>query len=538
MSSLSIAHQLGTLQLEESEVLDMICIGFGPASLAIAIALADKCAALSPSSRPLPRVLFLEKQPQFSWHAGMQLPEAHMQISFLKDLATPRDPTSPFSFINYLHSKGRLQKFINLGTFLPARKEYEDYMRWCAEHFDNSVRYGREITKVDQVLNDNTGLVDGFKVQWNDIATGDTGMAHARHVVVATGGSPFVPEIFKPFTTGSWPRFQHSSKYATAMQSLEKVRSEPEAVRHELEAALDSLDEATYDVLDSDSLASQMIAEMGQDSKALSKPQPTPRSADEIAAIEKKAVSLRQKLTSLRTGLDAVGLGEVPERFVVIGGGQSAAEIYVDLQSRFPKSEVVIVVKGASLRPSDDSPFVNEIFDPDRVDGIFAQDPAERQAALTLDKATNYGVVRLELLERIYEALYHQEITEPDSSKWRCRVLPNRSVLGVARAEDGRGVVLDLAPTSEVENGRAATAQRECLAATMVFFATGYVRNAHERILAGTRDLLPQGCESFKVARDYRVNYDEAKVDGNAAGVWLQGCNEKTHGVSTPSPWL
>jgi len=538
MNSLSLARQLGpgSAQQTEGHVLDMICVGFGPASLAIAIALADKCAALPPSSRRLPRVLFLDKQTEFAWHAGMQLPDAHMQISFLKDLATPRDPTSPFSFINYLHSKGRLQKFINLGTFLPARKEYEDYMRWCAEHFENSVCYGREITKVEQDLNDKTGLVDGFRVQWNDLTTGQAGSALARHVVVATGGRPFVPEIFKPFTTGRWPRFQHSSQYATAMEALEKVRSEPEAIRRELEVALDSLNEATDDVLDSDSLASQMIAEMGSSSKSLQNSQSAPRSAEEMAAIEKKIKTLRQKYTSIRTGLDSIGLGSVPERFVIIGGGQSAAEIYMDLQSRFPESEIYIVVKGASLRPSDDSPFVNEIFDPDRVDGIYAQAPAERQAALRLDKATNYGVVRLGLLESIYERLYLQQVREPDEARWRCRVLANRSVVGVERGADGRGVVLELAPTSDLENGRGETAGRERLRATMVFFATGYVRNAHEEMLKETRSLLPQGSEGFVVTRDYRVKYDEKKIDSAAAGVWLQGCNEKTHGVSSEVP--
>ena len=73
------------------ELLDLLCIGFGPASLAIAIALHDTYQSFS---SPEPNILFMEKQYQFAWHAGMQLPGAKMQISFLKDLATPRDPRS------------------------------------------------------------------------------------------------------------------------------------------------------------------------------------------------------------------------------------------------------------------------------------------------------------------------------------------------------------------------------------------------------------------------------------------------------------
>lgn len=45
-----------------------------------------------------------------------------------------------------------------------------------------------------------------------------------------------------------------------------------------------------------------------------------------------------------------------PLRFAVVGNGQSAAEIFNDLWERFPESKVRLVIKGASLRPSDDSP--------------------------------------------------------------------------------------------------------------------------------------------------------------------------------------
>jgi L-ornithine N5-oxygenase len=45
-----------------------------------------------------------------------------------------------------------------------------------------------------------------------------------------------------------------------------------------------------------------------------------------------------------------------PLRFAVVGSGQSGAEIFNDLWERFPDSEVKLIIKGPSLRPSDDSP--------------------------------------------------------------------------------------------------------------------------------------------------------------------------------------
>ena len=56
----------------------------------------------STPSRPPPalRVGFLERQPRFGWHRGMLLDDATMQVSFLKDLVTLRNPASDFSFLS------------------------------------------------------------------------------------------------------------------------------------------------------------------------------------------------------------------------------------------------------------------------------------------------------------------------------------------------------------------------------------------------------------------------------------------------------
>ncbi|KAI9821380.1 MAG: hypothetical protein M1832_003387 [Thelocarpon impressellum] len=138
---------------QTGEVQDLICVGFGPASLAIAVALQDALTSATPPDIPRlrqrsPKVLFLERQRRFAWHAGMLLPGAKMQISFIKDLATLRDPRSEFTFMNYLHKNNRLVQFSNLGTFLPLRLEYEDYMRWCATAFDDAVEYGQQVLDV------------------------------------------------------------------------------------------------------------------------------------------------------------------------------------------------------------------------------------------------------------------------------------------------------------------------------------------------------------------------------------------------------
>jgi L-ornithine N5-oxygenase len=242
--------------------LDLICVGFGPASLAIAIALHD--AALSPS----PNVLFLEKQPQFAWHAGMQLPGAKMQISFLKDLATPRDPRSYFTFLNYLFQKGRLNNFINLSTFLPSRMEYEDYLRWCASHFEREgkVGYGMEVEGVRVGERGADGKVTSWEVTAR-ASNGNLVRRKAKQVVIAIGGRPVIPNNLQGLK-----HVHHSSQFASNITHIQE----------------------------------------------------------------------REKGRQLR--------------FAVLGSGQSAAEIFNDLSSRFPDANVKLIIRGASLRPSDDSP--------------------------------------------------------------------------------------------------------------------------------------------------------------------------------------
>ncbi len=116
-----------------------------------------------------------------------------------------------------------------------------------------------------------------------------------------------------------------------------------------------------------------------------------------------------------------------------------------------------------------------------------------------------------------------QCLQNPDSSTWRCQIRNNRQVVSAQQTKEG-GVVLKMQSVTGEK-------REEELEVDYVFVATGYVRNAHEEILSGVQNLLPGGEGKFEVQRDYRVKFEEGKI-GEDAGVWLQGCNEGTHGVS------
>ncbi|KAF2874352.1 L-lysine 6-monooxygenase (NADPH-requiring)-domain-containing protein [Massariosphaeria phaeospora] len=120
---------------------DLICIGFGPAQIATAIA--------NREFRNSANVLFLERKPSFSWYPSAHVPRTRMEHSFIYDLATTRNPKSAFSYTSYLLAQGRLVEFANSDRLSPLRAEFEEYLRWCAGQFTEQVRYQSEAVSVD-----------------------------------------------------------------------------------------------------------------------------------------------------------------------------------------------------------------------------------------------------------------------------------------------------------------------------------------------------------------------------------------------------
>src|ERR1044072_9702769 len=139
---------------------DVIGIGFGPSNVAMAIALGEHNARVG--GHEAITAHFFEQQPRFGWHRGMLIDDATMQVSFLKDLVTLRNPASEFSFLCYLQSKGRLIDFINHKNLFPLRVEFHDYFEWAAAKVEDMVSYGHEVVGVAPVVRD--GAVESLDV--------------------------------------------------------------------------------------------------------------------------------------------------------------------------------------------------------------------------------------------------------------------------------------------------------------------------------------------------------------------------------------
>jgi L-ornithine N5-monooxygenase len=178
---------------------------------------------------------------------------------------------------------------------------------------------------------------------------------------------------------------------------------------------------------------------------------------------------------------------------------------------------------------------VNEIFDPDRVNQFYLQGPRARADAIALDRGTNYGVVRPDLLDDIYSALFSYRLQYKCEHEWPQQILNRRTVTNSA------DIIVNNKPAIRLSlrnDKNFCTAQEqtpvETLDVDLVVVASGYRRNAHEELLQGlsylkAEDGVPDS--AWKVDRSYAVRFAKDKVSSNA-GIWLQGCNESTHGLS------
>jgi lysine N6-hydroxylase len=182
---------------------DFAAIGLGPFNLGLAC-LAEPVDGLDG--------IVLESREDFSWHPGMMLPDATLQVPFLADLVTMADPTSPYSFLAYLKETGRLYPFYIRESFYPLRAEYDAYCRWAA-HRVEGVRFGRH---VDRVEHDGEAYVVTARLRG-----GGTETYRAHRLVLGTGTRPHVPAAAE----GLDGPVLHSADYLDRKAALQDGRS-------------------------------------------------------------------------------------------------------------------------------------------------------------------------------------------------------------------------------------------------------------------------------------------------------------------------
>ncbi|SCV74632.1 BQ2448_7661 [Microbotryum intermedium] len=467
-------------------VFHLLCVGFGPASLALAVALVEKNqqpqnvapnvysslaglqealrdgselrnrepapndASADPTDRPGTKstsgsikACFIEKHDKFRWHPGMMLDGSTMQISFLKDLATLRNPQSAYTFLSYLASftPSRLVSFISRETFTPSRREYADYLAWAARKVEAELErqkgefgYGEEVVSVEGVLEVGAD-VKLVKVTSRIVATGELKQRLARNLVLSTGGHARLPKALDAPEIRATGRVIHSSVFLDRVQGM-------------IDSCLSSL--------------------------------PASR----------------------------------PLKFASFGSGQSAAETFLamsrELAARLPhdiahRPESTFFIRKATLRPADDSPFSNEVFDPAMSQAVYGLEPRGRQIVMRDAKATNYSVVNPKTLASIYEEMYAQQVEEDIAKRDGTLDLLKRSPKLIIHPY----TEIIGATTSGSSSSSLTLALRNLVASTVhseefdaVVCGTGYDRQAWRSLLFSdpTKDLTSTTSETVPLA--------------------------------------
>lgn len=382
--------------------LDLCGIGVGPFNLSLAAQL-DSIDGVE--------VEFFDRKPRFDWHPGMMLPGVELQTSFMKDLVTATNPTSPWSFAAYLVAHKRFYEFLNADYEAIPRREFARYLSWVAETIP-TLRFGEDIREV---------TFDGNHFQLSL----DKGRRRARNLSLGVGLKPHVPQ---------WARAAIGDR---AFHSSEAAR----------------------------------------------------------------------KLDTLRG-----------KRIVVIGGGQSGAEIFQYLlENRGADSEISWISRRPNFQPLDDSPFTDEHFTPQYMAEFHRLAEPRRHAIVEHQKLASDGI-SASTLKAIYRRLY--ELRHLCSDAVQAVLLPYREVLDLK--QDGSGLSLVM------RNGFDGTIEMH--GADHLIFATGY-RFSLPECLSSIKDRLPtvEGA-SLRVGADFAIDWN-GPADRR---IFVLNAGRLSHGIAEP----
>ena len=398
---------------------DLIGIGFGPSGIALASAIQDDIESTGHST--IGSTCFLERQSDSTWQREMLLRETDIQHHFLRDLATPRNPRSRFTFCNYLKEKGRIYEFGELVFGVQggavSRLEWSDYLMWAADLLQDCVRYDEEVQALNLVRLEN----DASRL----VLETPKGEYVARRLVCCVGKSPHIPKLFSSKLSDS---LFHSADFKASVEGFDRQRD---------------------------------------------------------------------------------------WRFVIIGSGQSAAEILIFLHTEFPNSTLVSVHRSLGFKYVDLCQFSNEVFHPEEIEFFYNLRPAERRRALQEASQTNYGVIDAQASDTLYRKIYEDTVVGTK----RVELLKHSEIIDL----EHDGSVYGLC-SRNVYTGELASVQGDC-----VILCTGYEEATFPRLLEPLREYIKQDSDGAPmVTRDYRVETsEEVKVP-----IYLSGMSERTHGIS------
>ena len=200
-----------------SDIYDLIGIGLGPFNLSLA-ALAEPISELN--------CVFFESKPQFDWHPGLLMEDCTLQVPMMADLVSMADPTSYYSYLNYLHCNQRLYHFYFYEDFLIPRQDYNFYCRWVAEQL-SGLHFNTRVIGIEHIKRKEAqGGPEAqgcFEVTVQDCVSQEIKVYRAKNLVLGTGTEPNVPRNLSNARNSD--RCNHSANYLDNKANIQQAKN-------------------------------------------------------------------------------------------------------------------------------------------------------------------------------------------------------------------------------------------------------------------------------------------------------------------------
>jgi L-ornithine N5-oxygenase len=201
--------------------------------------------------------------------------------------------------------------------------------------------------------------------------------------------------------------------------------------------------------------------------------------------------------------------------FLVVGSGQSAAEVVSYLYDRFPQSSIHSVHRKGAFALLDHGQFGHKIYSPEETDYFYCLSAEKREEEYRQVFLTNYSGVDWPTSTHLYRKYYEDKVRGHE----RIFIYDRCVIRKVEKADC----------LYRVTAADKYTDKRFELNADVVILCTGFYEEVFPRVLEPLRPYIridEQGGPA--VTRDYRV---ETKGDFEPL-IYLNGLCERTHGMS------
>ena len=202
---------------------------------------------------------------------------------------------------------------------------------------------------------------------------------------------------------------------------------------------------------------------------------------------------------------------------VVVGGGQSGAEIVYELATRaHPPARIHWITRRSALHPLNESAFANDLFSPSALYEFYDTPAMEQEAQLAEQKFASDGI-NTELLRKIYQFIYgtkHLRSKGPEIIISTCT-----ETVELSEGSDGR-LTLHNSQRDELKE----------LVVDSIVLATGY-RQEVPRFMSQIEHRIEKRNAKIRVCRDFSAAWDGPEANK----IFIQNGASHAFGIAEPN---